>query len=327
MTQRSLEIKEKELGRNHPEYANTMFHLGEVLRLQGKFAEAEKLIRESINILQEGGVGHSQVVMRRMGRLVEILSQAGQLKEAEKLQRKILHNLELSQGVESSNTTTAAENLAGTLQAVGKLTEAEELLQRSFEVRQKILPPTHIQLAVTMSKLASVSVQRGDELFAKRTDNAPADAKVEYERAEELLRRAIRIAERSWKPISGTQGSVAMRAGPLISLLRSLDALGMLEIKKLDLATTDKEVEIAKKEAETLFRHCLAVLDKPGVSHDLASIPEFQRQHVACLRHLAMLLSSAPNVESKSSRIVEADQLLNKAEQIEADLKKHKLHS
>lgn len=131
--QRSLKIKERKLGQNHPEYANTLFHLGEVLRLQGNYKDAEELIRDSIRILEEGGVGHSQTTIRRMGRLVEILTLTGQMQEAENLQRKILHVLELSQGVEATNTTMAAENLAGTLQAVGKLKDAEELLQRSLD--------------------------------------------------------------------------------------------------------------------------------------------------------------------------------------------------
>jgi predicted transcriptional regulator len=68
-----------------------------VLQLQGNISDAEHLIRDSLRILEEGGVGHSQTALRRMSRLAEILVHSGQLQEAEILQRKILHILELLQ--------------------------------------------------------------------------------------------------------------------------------------------------------------------------------------------------------------------------------------
>ncbi|OAE25556.1 hypothetical protein AXG93_2022s1070 [Marchantia polymorpha subsp. ruderalis] len=293
------EIKERKLGQNHPEYANTLFHLGEVLRLQGNYKDAEELIRDSIRILEEGGVGHSQTTIRRMGRLVEILTLTGQMQEAENLQRKILHVLELSQGVEATNTTMAAENLAGTLQAVGKLKDAEELLQRCFQVRQKILPPNHIQLGVTMFKLASVIIQRGDMIVSDKGGSNISEAKLEYETAEELLQRAIRIAERCWKESSGARGPISLRAGPLISLLRSLDAFGRLKIRKLELATAPES-------------------DLP---QELASIPEVRRQHIACLRHLAGLLSSSSYVNKNPTTKQQIDQLLSRSESVEAELR------
>ncbi|BBN02821.1 hypothetical protein MPTK1_2g18390 [Marchantia polymorpha subsp. ruderalis] len=319
--ERSLKIKERKLGQNHPEYANTLFHLGEVLRLQGNYKDAEELIRDSIRILEEGGVGHSQTTIRRMGRLVEILTLTGQMQEAENLQRKILHVLELSQGVEATNTTMAAENLAGTLQAVGKLKDAEELLQRCFQVRQKILPPNHIQLGVTMFKLASVIIQRGDMIVSDKGGSNISEAKLEYETAEELLQRAIRIAERCWKESSGARGPISLRAGPLISLLRSLDAFGRLKIRKLELATAPEEIMEGTKEAEKSFLQCLYILDKSDLPQELASIPEVRRQHIACLRHLAGLLSSSSYVNKNPTTKQQIDQLLSRSESVEAELR------
>ncbi|KAD0676521.1 hypothetical protein E3N88_43877 [Mikania micrantha] len=46
------EIKRRVLGEAHADYAETMYHLGKVLHLQGKGKDAEALIKDSIRILE-----------------------------------------------------------------------------------------------------------------------------------------------------------------------------------------------------------------------------------------------------------------------------------
>ncbi|XP_056173061.1 uncharacterized protein LOC130139651 isoform X2 [Syzygium oleosum] len=46
------EIRGRVLGYGHPDYADTMYHLGMVLHLQGKQKESEVLIFDSIRILE-----------------------------------------------------------------------------------------------------------------------------------------------------------------------------------------------------------------------------------------------------------------------------------
>ncbi|PHT99660.1 hypothetical protein BC332_29448 [Capsicum chinense] len=46
------EIKRRVLGEAHPDYADTMYHLGTVLYLQGKYKDSEAMIRDSIRILE-----------------------------------------------------------------------------------------------------------------------------------------------------------------------------------------------------------------------------------------------------------------------------------
>uniref|UniRef100_A0A453QJJ1 MalT-like TPR region domain-containing protein n=1 Tax=Aegilops tauschii subsp. strangulata TaxID=200361 RepID=A0A453QJJ1_AEGTS len=84
------------MGLGNPDYANTMYLLAKVLSQQGKGKDAEALIRESIRILEEAGLGESPACIQRMKFLSLELVKSKQLAEAENLQRKILHNLELS---------------------------------------------------------------------------------------------------------------------------------------------------------------------------------------------------------------------------------------
>ncbi|KAD4586438.1 hypothetical protein E3N88_24039 [Mikania micrantha] len=65
------EIKRRVLGEAHADYAETMYHLGKVLHLQGKGKDAEALIKDSIRILEEAGQGESFLCIRRLQYLVQ----------------------------------------------------------------------------------------------------------------------------------------------------------------------------------------------------------------------------------------------------------------
>ncbi|KAG0576800.1 hypothetical protein KC19_5G108600 [Ceratodon purpureus] len=319
-----------------------MFHLAEVLRLQGKLEDAEHLILDSLRILEEGGVGHSQQAVRRMSRLAEILVHTGKLQEAENIQRKILHILEMLQGPESLSTITAADNLATTLQALRKLDEAEELFLRCLRVRQRALSSTHIQIGSTLFKLAVVTTQQADEMVAEKSGNIE-DIRAVYESAEDMLRRAIRIAEQRWEEALGgvaaaDQAATAMLGNeaslgakalntlipPLLALVRALNALSVVVMHLADLADSPAAVKEGTREAERVLRHCLTLLDKPpGVAQELVEVPELQREHVSCLHHLAALLvRNKDKGSTENSKVAEeqAERLLSRAEGIEASV-------
>ncbi|KAJ8427806.1 hypothetical protein Cgig2_029220 [Carnegiea gigantea] len=66
-------IKGRVLGHGHADYAETMFHLGTVLCLQGNLKDAEVLIQDSIRILEEGGQGESYACIRKLRCLAQSL--------------------------------------------------------------------------------------------------------------------------------------------------------------------------------------------------------------------------------------------------------------
>ncbi|XP_020690619.1 kinesin light chain 3 isoform X1 [Dendrobium catenatum] len=138
--ERALKIEGRVLGFGHTDYANTMYHLGMVLYLQGKEKDSEALLRESIRILEENGLGETITCARRMRYLTQMLLKSERLVEAENLQRKILHVLEISKGWNFLETIVAAEGLAMTLQSLERLEESQELLERCVDARRNILP-------------------------------------------------------------------------------------------------------------------------------------------------------------------------------------------
>ncbi|KAH9602086.1 hypothetical protein KSS87_017141 [Heliosperma pusillum] len=140
------EIKGRVLGYGHPDYAETMFHLGTVLYLQGNVNDSEVLIKGSIQILEEGGQGESYSCIRKLRYLAKVyMNSKNRLEEAENVQRKILHIMELTKGWKSLDTVIAAETLTVTLQSKGQLKDAQELLERCLDVRRELLPEDHLQ--------------------------------------------------------------------------------------------------------------------------------------------------------------------------------------
>uniref|UniRef100_A0A453ILC8 MalT-like TPR region domain-containing protein n=1 Tax=Aegilops tauschii subsp. strangulata TaxID=200361 RepID=A0A453ILC8_AEGTS len=73
-----------------------MYLLARVLSQQRKRKDAEALLRESIRILEEAGLGESPACLQRMMFHSMELMNLKQLDEAENLRRKILHIMELS---------------------------------------------------------------------------------------------------------------------------------------------------------------------------------------------------------------------------------------
>ncbi|MFN5390499.1 MAG: tetratricopeptide repeat protein, partial [Pseudanabaena sp.] len=63
---RSLEIRERQLGANHPDVANSLNNLAELYRAQGKYSEAEPLYVRAIQILEKAlGSDHPNTVTVR----------------------------------------------------------------------------------------------------------------------------------------------------------------------------------------------------------------------------------------------------------------------
>ncbi|KAF7136352.1 hypothetical protein RHSIM_Rhsim08G0019400 [Rhododendron simsii] len=184
--ERALKIKKRVLGHDHTDYADTMYHLGIVLHLQGK-EDSESLIQESIRIMEEGGHGESGICLRRLRYLAQMYIKSNKLAEAENVQRKVLHIMELSKGWNSLDTVIAAEGLGLTLQSSGNLMESKDLLERCLEARKTILPQDHIQFDVNPFAAGGRTGHyrpRGREIVAERHDSRRWEAGLKVELPE-----------------------------------------------------------------------------------------------------------------------------------------------
>ncbi|OMO99270.1 Tetratricopeptide-like helical [Corchorus olitorius] len=266
--QMSYEVKRRVLGLNNIDYADTMYHLGMVLYLQGKLKDSEALMQDSVRILEEGGQGESMACIRRLRYLV--------------------------QGWDSLDTVIAAEGLALTLQSSGSLKEAQELFERCLGVRKTLLPEDHIQIGANMLHLARVIMLNCNQHWRMHVSEAIA----ELDKAKDLLNNSIRIAgqviyklerQKGKNQNNGLSGRDGREA--LIILLQSLDALGVLEINRQELQEPGVKV-FSSPEAKNAHFECISAYKELASGKLIGDSPEVKAAYLSCLRHLLSLLDA-----------------------------------
>ncbi|KAJ7960077.1 Kinesin light chain 3 [Quillaja saponaria] len=324
------EIKGCVLGYGHADYADTMYHLGTVLSLQGKGRDAESLIQESIRILEEGGQGNSFKCIRRLRNLSQIYKKSGCVAEAEIIQRKILHILELSKGWHSLDTVIAAEWLALTLQSLGNFKEAQELLERCLDSLKIVVPKDHIQIGVDMLRLARVEMLNTAEL--RKTDISGANA--ELEKAKYHLYNSTRIAhgylDKFIKQKGNLKNSGAFRTSSdearaaMIILLQSLDAVGNLEIIRQGLYESLQEKYVLAVEVEKALFQCISAYKEFGTVKLISDAPEVKVEYLSCLKNLSSLIMD--NIADKTTLSREANwqEVKTEIKRLEDEIASHK---
>eukprot|EP00850_Spirogloea_muscicola_P017696 SM000154S01431 [mRNA] locus=s154:312960:317693:- [translate_table: standard] len=301
-------IKGQTLGINHPEYATTLFHLGE-----------------------DAGAGLSKTAVRRMSRLAEILVADGQLFRAEQHQRKVLHALEMSQGAEDLSTLTAAENLASTLLAQERYQEARDILQRCLQSREHVLGPSHYQNTPNLYKLALSLTHLGEEgesaASASLLEEAVALAATAARLAEQCLNQALQpgggpIVAVPGREVNGLIGS------HLMAVVKSLNLMGLIFTKISETQQTSEEDRLqAEENAERAFERCLDLLLQPNLPQAILRSPELKREKLVCLQRLAFVMNRRRRLEPRCSNSKEGQSgedrvrhLLEQAMELQTDL-------
>ncbi|XP_031396886.1 uncharacterized protein LOC116207909 isoform X3 [Punica granatum] len=326
--QRALKIKGRVLGHSHPDYADTMYHLGKVLHLQGKEKESEALIVDSIRILEEGGHGQSNLYMRRLRHLAQLYLKSSRPVDAENVQRKILHALELVKGWDSLDTVMAAEGLALTLQSAGKLREAHELLERCLDARKKLLPEYHIQTGANMLHLARVAMLYSNQLRSR----SASDATIQLEKAKDFLENCIRISQQvliklmKQKTLFRKEDSAESRRNAriaMIILMQALDALGLLEINRMELQ--DSRDSSGAAGAENALLRCIDAYKEFERESSISDSVEVRTEYLKCLKHLLSLLTDGAQGR-RHSRKVTVKELKDEINHVESEVSASRGH-
>lgn len=294
-----------------------------MLSLQGKYKDSEALIRDSIRILEDGGQGESMICTKRMQQLAQIYITTHRIEEAENVLRKILHIMELAKGWNSPETVIAAERLALTLQSLGKLKEAQELFQRCLDARRALLPENHIQIAANLLHLARVKMLDSSKLNKSNV--------AELDMAKDLLSKSISVArgnlvhsvreEGNKQSYKESETTVRSRQSALIILLQSLDALSLLEMKRLELEDS-KKLDPYNSEAESALRGCISAYKEFVNDKSLSDAPGVKAEYLLCLKHLVDLLRDNRKTSKDRSSNAALQELKDEIKRVEVELSK-----
>jgi tetratricopeptide (TPR) repeat protein len=210
LCQRVLALREKALGPEHPDVAESLNNLAVLYHAQGQYAKAEPLLERALAIWENAlGPEHPDVT-RSLNNLAQLLQATNRLAEAEPLMRRALAIDEQSHGPAHPDIARDLNNLAALLQATNRLAEAESLYRRALQIDEQGYGPAHPDVAIRLNNLA---------LLLKSTDR--------FAEAEPLMRRALAIDEQSYGP---AHPEVATNLNNLAQLLQATDRFAEAEL-------------------------------------------------------------------------------------------------
>jgi tetratricopeptide (TPR) repeat protein len=200
LNQQTLQLKEKVLGKEHPDTLMSMNNLARSLRQQGKFAEAEAMHRQTLQLQEKlFGKEHPDTLMS-MGNLAILLRQQGKFAEAKAMDWQTLQLREKVLGKEHPETLMSMGNLASSLHQRGKFAEAKAMDWQTLQLREKVLGKEHPDTLVSMNNLASSLHQQG-----------------KFAEAEAMHRQTLQLRE---KVLGKEHPDTLMSMNNLASLLR-----------------------------------------------------------------------------------------------------------
>jgi tetratricopeptide (TPR) repeat protein len=183
LIQRSLAIREKALGPDHPAVALSLNNLALLYDSQGKYAEAEPLYQRSLAITEEAlGPEHPAVAVD-LNNLAALYCSQGKYAEAAPLFQRVLAMSKKAQGPDQPHVALSLNSLAEFYHSQGKYAEAEPLVQRALAIEEKAHGPDHPDVALSLNNLALLYYDQG-----------------KYAEAEPLHQRSLAIWEKALGP-------------------------------------------------------------------------------------------------------------------------------
>jgi serine/threonine protein kinase/tetratricopeptide (TPR) repeat protein len=230
-------------GHDGPESAVARTTLGDALYHQGKYAEAESVLRQALAEQEERLTRNHPTTFETLGRLGETLQREGKLDEAEGIFRRSIA-AQRETGRETATFANHLVALGSVLKALGRYEESEAVLREGLEAQRRVLSEDDPDVTMGMNELAVVLRQRG-----------------KLDEAEALYREAIAIDER-----------IFGREHPLTAQLMSNLAVALKSVLRY------AEAESLFIEALRIRRLTLGN-DHPGVASTLSNlVPLYEEQ-------------------------------------------------
>jgi tetratricopeptide (TPR) repeat protein len=178
-----LVIREKALGPNHPDVAESLNNLAVLYKNQGRYTDAEPLYRRSLTIEEKALGPDHPAVATSLSNLASMYVDQGRYGDAEPLHRRSLAIREKTLGPNHRDVAASLSNLAELYRLQGRYADAEPFHRRSLVIREKALGPNHPDVWESLNNLAELYRVQG-----------------RYVDAEPLHKRSLAIAEKTLGP-------------------------------------------------------------------------------------------------------------------------------
>jgi len=175
---RSLQIREQQLGADHPATATSLNNLALLYKSMGRYSEAEPLYTRSLQIKEQQLGADHPATATSLNNLAGLYESMGRYSEAEPLYTRSLHIDQQVYGTDHPEVATDLNNLAGLYKSMGRYSEAEPLYTRSLQICEQQLGADHPDTAASLNNLAGLYKSMG-----------------RYSEAEPLYTRSLHIRE------------------------------------------------------------------------------------------------------------------------------------
>jgi tetratricopeptide (TPR) repeat protein len=161
MIRRALEIREKQFGPRHPSVANNRANLGSALIDQGRYDEAERILRDGLEIVTSvSREGQDASIARLSFQLARVRLARHDAVEAERLLRDALRRQLLLLAPDDWLVAATKSALGAALTELGQLDEAERHLTEAIANLTDVPGREGREAAVTRERLAALRALR-----------------------------------------------------------------------------------------------------------------------------------------------------------------------
>jgi tetratricopeptide (TPR) repeat protein len=215
-------------------------YLSLIYKLQGKYSEAEPLIKEALQISNKADDMGGASLFLALSNLGDFYERQKKYFEAERIYKQALEVSERSTGQQSIFTIIGLEAIGKLYSAQGKLDAAEVYLKRALDISQKVFSPKSLETTDILGALAAVyraqkKYMEAERLYIQKIDIYKAalssnDVKVgeslaelaalrfeqnRNKEAEQLFKQALAICERNGGNISPISFTILIALGKL----------------------------------------------------------------------------------------------------------------
>jgi len=183
LAQRSVAIRERTLGPNHPDLAGSLNLLAALYLGQGRYTDAEPLFQRALAIREKAFGPEHLAVAESLSNLAALYDGQGRYADAEPLYKRSLAIREKALGPDHPDVAATLNNLARLYVDQGRAAVAEPLYKRALSIREKALGPDNPAVAQALNNLAELYWNQG-----------------RYADAEPAMKRALAIIEKSLGP-------------------------------------------------------------------------------------------------------------------------------
>jgi CHAT domain-containing protein/Tfp pilus assembly protein PilF len=183
LAEQVLEIREKQLGLEHPLVATALNNLAAIWLVKGDFDKAEPLYLRAAVIWEKAFGPEHPDIAHSLNNLAILYSQKGEYAKAEPMFQRAVTIREKAFGPDHISVAQSLSNLAGLYTEKGDYQKAEPLLKRALSIQEKSLGPENPGIVRSLSNLANIYTYTGD-----------------YEKGVLFNQRALAIKEKTFGP-------------------------------------------------------------------------------------------------------------------------------